>query len=468
VSGRRSVTGPVAAVALVSFVLSAGYAGPTAWLYALFAQLPTGSTFRDPQRFRVLTIFCVIALSVPGFDAFSKGFAELRKRHLAAGIALAGALGVAAAACVVGGSGAITRTALCLLLGACVLLFPRRSLRVTCTALLLLLLAADVYLATRPGIGSLRAVPTAWLENLSFDAFAVVHSREVQKLERRAGFARLAFPQFEPTLGLGALGATYRVECLDPLAPGAWNELHERLSGAHDSRLLISRLPPERLATVYDIAGVRVVAIVMGTSDANATLQGPMDGFSRQAPGPAPALPAWLVRGVGENLDALPRAYFVDHWEVLPNSQALARVAAGSFDFQRSVILDRSPAGLELSRPPRPVRPAVIVAYAPEHVEIEVQAEGSGLLVLSDSFFPGWQARVDDDESEILRANGLFRAVALPAGFHRVRFDYRPTSLRSGAVVTMASAILLCVIPVGARLRLRRRDRGSERARLTP
>ena len=263
VSGRRSVTGPLAAVALVSFLLSAGFAGPTAGLYALFAKLPTGSLFRDPQRFRVLTFFCVIALAVPGFDAFSRGFAELRKRRVSGGIALGGALGVAAAACVVGGPGAIARVAACLLLCACVLLWPRRAVRVGCTAALLLLLGADVYFATRPGIGSLRAVPTAWVENLHADAFTVFRPQEVQALQQRAGYARLAFPQLEPTLGLGALGETYRVECLDPLAPAAWNELQERVSGARDPRFLMSRLPPERLATLYDIAGVRAIATLV-------------------------------------------------------------------------------------------------------------------------------------------------------------------------------------------------------------
>jgi len=457
VSGRRSVTWPLVGVALVSFLLSAGFAGPTAGLYALFAKLPTGSTFRDPQRFRVLTFFCVISLSVPGFDAFSRGFAELRKRRLGGGIALGGALGVAAAACIAGGPGAIARAAATLLLCACVLFWPRRTLRVTCTAILLLLLGADVYFATRPGIGSFREVPTAWAESLHFATFSVLHPKQVQKLQQRAGYGRLAFPQLDPTLGLGALGETYRVECLDSLAPAAWNELQERVSGARDPRHLMSGVPPERLATAYDIAGVRAIVTLVGTSAAKAQLEAPGEALWIEAPGPAPALPNWLLRRVDENVDALPRAYFVADWKVLPRSQALARVVAGNFDFHRSVILEHAPAGLEPSRSPLPVRPAVIVAYAPERVEIEVQAERSGVVVLSDSFFPGWRAWVDESESEILRANGLFRAVALSAGRHRVRFEYRPASLRLGAAISTASLILLCAIPVGARLRGRRR-----------
>ncbi len=457
VSGRRSVTAPLAGVALLSFVLADGYAGPTAGLYALFARLPTGSTFRDPQRFRVLTYFCVIALAAPGFDAFFRGFAELRKRRLAGGFALAGALGVATAACVAGGPGAIARAAAVLLLCACVLLWPRRDIRVTCTTALLLLLGADVYLATRPGSGSLRAVPTAWVENLHVDAYTVFGPREVQELQQRAGYGRLAFPQFEPTLGLGALGETYRVECLDPLAPAGWNELQERISGARDPRILMSRVSPERLATVYDIAGVRTIATLADTGAAQAPPHAPGADLAIEAPGPDPALPSWMLLRVDENADALPRAYFVSDWKLLPRSQALARVAAGNFDFHRSVILERAPAGLEPSGARFPVRSAAIVGYAPERVEIEVQAVRPGLLVLSDSFFPGWRVWVDDVETEILRANGLFRAVAVSEGSHRVRFEYRPASLRFGAALSAASLGLLCAVPLAARWRRRRR-----------
>jgi hypothetical protein len=164
-----------------------------------------------------------------------------------------------------------------------------------------------------------------------------------------------------------------------------------------------------------------------------------------------------MLRHVDENADALPRAYFVSDWKLLTRSQALARVAAGNFDFHHSVILERAPAGLEPSGARFPVRSAAIVAYAPERVEIETQAGRPGLLVLSDSFFPGWRAWVDDVETEILRANGLFRAVAVSAGSHRVRFEYRPASLRFGAALTAASLGLLCAVPLAARWRRRRR-----------
>ncbi len=47
-------------------------------------------------------------------------------------------------------------------------------------------------------------------------------------------------------------------------------------------------------------------------------------------------------------------------------------------------------------------------------------------MTISDLYFPGWEARSDDKPLRIWRANGLYRAVCVPAGEHRVRFDFSP------------------------------------------
>jgi uncharacterized membrane protein YfhO len=57
--------------------------------------------------------------------------------------------------------------------------------------------------------------------------------------------------------------------------------------------------------------------------------------------------------------------------------------------------------------------------------------------VLSEAFFPGWIASLEGESVEILRADYLLRGIALPAGSHRVRFEYRPASVRIGAGLTL-------------------------------
>lgn len=57
--------------------------------------------------------------------------------------------------------------------------------------------------------------------------------------------------------------------------------------------------------------------------------------------------------------------------------------------------------------------------------EFEVRAASGDFLVLSESFLPGWRGWIDGETVELVRANGLFMAVKVPAGEHHVRFEYQ-------------------------------------------
>ncbi len=79
---------------------------------------------------------------------------------------------------------------------------------------------------------------------------------------------------------------------------------------------------------------------------------------------------------------------------------------------------------------------ALIRRDDPAALEIVVSSPAPGTLLLLDTDYPGWQAAVDAHPVPIQRANGAFRAVEVPAGEHIVTFDYRPASLRTGALVS--------------------------------
>jgi hypothetical protein len=153
------------------------------------------------------------------------------------------------------------------------------------------------------------------------------------------------------------------------------------------------------------------------------------------------------VMTVLRNPAALPRAYLVSDFVTRPGSAAGIRTAiASDFDPRRSVVLDGSPAGL----PRRPVgslgRKPTIVSYRNDSVAIETFSRRPSILVLSDSYYPGWHARIDGKATHIFRANGLFRAVVLPAGNHRVSFTYRPLSVIVGAALSLLSLLLLATL----------------------
>lgn len=99
-----------------------------------------------------------------------------------------------------------------------------------------------------------------------------------------------------------------------------------------------------------------------------------------------------------------------------------------------------------------------IVEDRPEFVHIRLSAAGpkgslhrsSQQLILRDACFPGWVARVDGIETPIACAEGLFRAIALPAGAREVTFSYEPQSVQLGLTVTVAGAGLWLILAVAA------------------
>lgn len=77
--------------------------------------------------------------------------------------------------------------------------------------------------------------------------------------------------------------------------------------------------------------------------------------------------------------------------------------------------------------------------------------DSAGLLVLADAFYPGWSAEVDGRSAPILRADGLFRAVALAPGSHRVVFRYRPLSVFVGAGLSAVALLAVLLVALSSR-----------------
>jgi hypothetical protein len=93
--------------------------------------------------------------------------------------------------------------------------------------------------------------------------------------------------------------------------------------------------------------------------------------------------------------------------------------------------------------PPDSSESAVVVRREPTRVELDATLRQPGLLILADTFYPGWTATVDGEPAPILRANRLMRAVPVPAGSHRVVFRYRPASVRLGAAISACGAMVV-------------------------
>ena len=155
-----------------------------------------------------------------------------------------------------------------------------------------------------------------------------------------------------------------------------------------------------------------------------------------------------------ENLDVVPRARLTSNVRkaagpdealtILKTAEHIGDLAVveGGLDFQASEMVGRQDESLAES--------ADVVVYGPERVEIQIHAERRRLLVLADSFYPGWQATVDGIPTQIFPTNILFRGVIVPAGDHRVVFRYDPPSWRAGLGLSGVGLALWMVLLIVA------------------
>ncbi len=155
-----------------------------------------------------------------------------------------------------------------------------------------------------------------------------------------------------------------------------------------------------------------------------------------------------------ENLDVLPRAFVVHEARFFAQEeQVLETMQDRSFDPGEEVLLLGEASGAE-SLGESASDEVRLVSYEPERVTIEAHLGEPGYLVLTDAYYPGWNATIDGQPAEILRADYYFRAVLLPEGEHRLEFVYDPPSFRLG--VALSGVGLICLIGCLAWSRLRK------------
>ena len=90
----------------------------------------------------------------------------------------------------------------------------------------------------------------------------------------------------------------------------------------------------------------------------------------------------------------------------------------------------------------------ILDAHNPNRIDIRAISDSPAWLVISDVWYPGWQARLDGKVVPIYRANYLFRAVHIPSGDHDLIFTYQPLSFWIGLTVTLISLVIFCSIIV--------------------
>ena len=424
-NGFRAWTGFWGIVALASILVALGSYVPG---LALAARIPGLGLLRVPSRALFLTGFALLALAASGLEHLLADLAAFDRRK--AGLLLVGLSGftLALAAGVWALTGALPMNfgwgAGVLLAGSIwigLYFGGRISTQVWLVGLVGLSLVdwGAVDLSAFAYRSAAEVVPVRGLgqetsaiggeAGLGRETWAI-HGAETSVVSGRVG-AYLAgqagtFRVYSPSYSVPQeVAATYGIELadgVDPLQLRAYSRFMEEATGVPVAGYSVTMPPFENGDPSQDNENYRPDPARLGLLNVRYVVSEfdlPVEGLAlRERSGET---------RIYENLKAMPRAW-VQNPEGLPSGNQ---------------------AGAE------------ITGRGPNRIEL--QAEGPGVLVLSEIAYPGWRVTVDGKAREVETTEGLLRAVRLEAGVHEVAFIYRPLSVYAGLGLWVLGMVLV-------------------------
>jgi hypothetical protein len=153
---------------------------------------------------------------------------------------------------------------------------------------------------------------------------------------------------------------------------------------------------------------------------------------------------------VFRNAAAFPRAWTVHETRRVAVGDTGRLLTDPGVDLRQIGIVTRPAAALESCSGDQ----VDIAQHLPNRVVLDAVMQCRGLVVLSETWFPGWHAAVDGRPADLYDADGFLRAVAVDRGHHTITMMYRPASVIAGAAMTMAGSMFA----LGVLLHSRRRS----------
>ncbi len=171
----------------------------------------------------------------------------------------------------------------------------------------------------------------------------------------------------------------------------------------------------------------------------------------REPPAPNEQAVFRTARGLNVywNVDAFPRVWAVhEAQQIRQEGEVQAIIGDDSFDLRRKTFLREPPPALETC-------PAIDDVWLTKRnsgrVIIEADMGCRGMVILGDSYFPGWVATVDGKRAKIYEAYAALRGVVVEKGKHRIEMRYLPLSVLVGLLMTLSGVGGAVALSVRAR-----------------
>jgi len=160
-----------------------------------------------------------------------------------------------------------------------------------------------------------------------------------------------------------------------------------------------------------------------------------------ELPGTTPAFRADQVT-VSEVPNRMPFAWAATSWsQAIDPQQARAQLIA---NVSGPTILEGTPSHYAPANTER--AHVIVVSRQAGAVDLRVSAPTEQAVIIQQSWAPGWNASIDGHPTTVLPANLDFQGVVVPSGEHHVSLYYQPLSVTVGLVLSAVGIIAIVLL----------------------
>ena len=150
-----------------------------------------------------------------------------------------------------------------------------------------------------------------------------------------------------------------------------------------------------------------------------------------------------------QNPYAYGNAWFVDKLDYVDNANDEI-AAVGKIDLRHQAVADaKFKEQLGEATAQDTLSLVNITSYEPNRLTYDVSSDKGGVLVFSEIYYPGWEAKVDGQPVELGRVDYILRALNIQPGKHEVELSFFPKSVNATETVAYVAYVLLLLLVLG-------------------
>lgn len=143
-------------------------------------------------------------------------------------------------------------------------------------------------------------------------------------------------------------------------------------------------------------------------------------------------------------------AWFVNNVRIAENADQEMKLV-GEIDTKHEMVVDKEFASVVLSKTtPDTTAHISLKSYLPNHLVYEFESQTDQMAVFSEIYYDkGWNAYINGQKVDYVRANYLLRAMPLKAGKYDIEFKFEPVSYSLGNTIALSSSVALILSLLG-------------------